>query len=90
MHDIKKTYLSSTVLGSTLGGGQFTLAIVLGATIGWGRTLRLGGGLRSAEHGTRDSRVNVWLVSWTSIVGLQMLLLAWGTLGATAQMVLSS
>lgn len=87
----KETYLSSTVLGSALGGGQLSLSVALGATVRWGRTtLGLGGSLGRAEHGTRDGGVDVWLVTGASIVGLQVLLLAWSSLGATAEVVLSS
>lgn len=89
-YGIKRTYLSSTVLGSALGSGQLTLSVALGATVGWGRALGLCGSLGRAEHGTRDGGVNVWLVTRASIVGLQVLLLARSTLRATAEVVLSS
>jgi hypothetical protein len=86
---VTTTYLSSTVLGSTLGGRQLTLAIALGGTIIRRALLRLGRGLgSSSHHRARDSRVNVGLVTRAGSVRLQVLL-ARTTLG-TVHLVLSS
>jgi hypothetical protein len=83
-------YLSGTVLSGALRGGEFALAIALGAPIRGGRALGLVGGLRGTHHSARDSRVDVGLLAGAGIVGLQVLLLPGSTLRATLQVVLSS